>query len=765
MDKQDEQQEQQRVTFISDLLNQKITKTKQAVEEAKVEAQKVQKNYGINTSVNYLEADDRIETKADLQQQRSLVNKVVEDENIVKRQLQTFKSLQHSPYFGRIDIQDEGDPEIDQLYIGTASLLDDETGEFLIHDWRAPISSIYYNGTLGKVSYETPNGPQKTDLLKKRQFQIKDGQLINMFDTNETVGDELLQKELNAKSSDQLRNIVATIQRSQNDIIRDTKSDLLVVQGVAGSGKTSALLQRIAFLLYHSRDELNASQIILFSPNLLFSNYISEVLPSLGERNMRQVTLAEFFSQRLEGVKVQTLFSRFEDQNTNTKINELKGSQSFINQIDTYLNQLNGSNIIFTDIYFQGAVFFKKETIQAIYDRVNPNLPLADKLLKTKNTLIKTLKQEVNKAIHDDWVLEKIDSLSDEEYHNYLIDKKPSDFENFDAEHDYIATQIAKERLRIVYDAIYNNSFWDPFTQYLEFLKQVDLSAKINLSDWQADIKQFQHQFEFHQLRLADAAPLLYLRDKFTGENKNNNIKYLFIDEVQDYSIAEIMYLKLIFKNAKFNLIGDSEQAIFKDVEAAPQLLKKLNDAIPVRHPRLINLNRSYRSTYPITTFASSILPDGEHIEAFKRDGEKPVAYVEANPAASLNRLKKVITTKLELKDSVAIITKNRSEAEMLYRKLRKEFDPLLVSDTARTIDKKVVILPVYLAKGMEFDDIIGWDISQANYPDHHSLGILYTIMTRAMHSLTLISNQTISPLIPDKAIKDNLIQIKKVEK
>lgn len=765
MNNQDEQQEQQRVTFISDLLNQKINKTKQDVEDAKTEAQKVQKNYGINTSVNYLEADDRIETKADLQQQRSLVNKVVEDENIVKRQLRTYQELKHSPYFGRIDIKDEGYDETEQLYIGTASLLDDKTGEFLIHDWRAPISSIYYNGNLGKVSYETPNGKQNTDLLKKRQFQIKDGQIINMFDTNETVGDELLQKELSDKSSEQLRNIVATIQREQNDIIRDTKSDLLVVQGVAGSGKTSALLQRIAFLLYHSRDELNASQIILFSPNLLFSNYIRDVLPSLGERNMRQVTLAEFFAQRLEGIKVQTLFSRFESQTTNNQINDLKGSQTFINQIDDYLNHLTEKQIVFTDIYFQGEIFFAKEEIQKIYGSLNSNLQLADKLLQTKNKLIKALKKRVQADIHDEWVLEKMDSLSDEEYHNYLIDTKPSDFEDFDAEHDYIAKKIAKEHLRIVYDAIYNNSFWDPFTQYLNFLNQVVLPTGINSSDWQTDVAQFQHQLEFHQMRLADAAPMLYLRDKFTGENKNNNIKYLFIDEVQDYSIAEIMYLKLIFNNAKFNLIGDSEQAIFKDVESAPQLLKKLNDAIPVKHPRLINLNRSYRSTYPITTFASSLLPDGEHIEAFNRDGEKPVLYVEPNQTASFNRLQQVIKDKLKLQDSVAIITKDRQEAETLYRKLRKNFDPLLVSDSARTIDKKLIILPVYLAKGMEFDDIIGWNISKENYPNQHSLGILYTIVTRAMHSLTLISNQTISPLISNNAIENNLIKIKKVEK
>ncbi len=468
MNKHEEQQEQERVTFVSQLLANKIKKTKQEVENAKAETQQVQKNYETNTSVNYLEADDRIETKAELQQQRSLVNKVVEDENIMKRQLDTYQELHHSPYFGRIDIQDEGFSDTDKLYIGTASLIDQD-GEFLIHDWRAPISSVYYNGTLGKVSYQTPNGQQNTKLLKKRQFQIKDGKIINLFDTNETVGDELLQKELSSKSPEAMKNIVATIQREQNDIIRDTKSDLLVVQGVAGSGKTSALLQRIAFLLYHSRNDLNAEQILLFSPNLLFSNYIKEVLPSLGEHNMRQVTLAKFFSQRMEGMQVQTLFNRFENQELNTGIHEFKGSQKFINNIDDYLQNLKPQDIIFTDIHFQGETYFSKDEIQKIYGGLNQNLPLADKLLKTKNTLIKQLKQRIKAEINSKWVADRLDSLSDEQYHALLGDQDIDDFTDFDAEHDYIATQLVKQNLKIVYDAIYNDSFWDVYTQYQNF--------------------------------------------------------------------------------------------------------------------------------------------------------------------------------------------------------------------------------------------------------------------------------------------------------
>ncbi|ANZ57361.1 ATP-dependent DNA helicase [Fructilactobacillus lindneri] len=760
MNKHEEQQEQERVTFVSQLLANKIKKTKQEVENAKAETQQVQKNYETNTSVNYLEADDRIETKAELQQQRSLVNKVVEDENIMKRQLDTYQELHHSPYFGRIDIQDEGFSDTDKLYIGTASLIDQD-GEFLIHDWRAPISSVYYNGTLGKVSYQTPNGQQNTKLLKKRQFQIKDGKIINLFDTNETVGDELLQKELSSKSPEAMKNIVATIQREQNDIIRDTKSDLLVVQGVAGSGKTSALLQRIAFLLYHSRNDLNAEQILLFSPNLLFSNYIKEVLPSLGEHNMRQVTLAKFFSQRMEGMQVQTLFNRFENQELNTGIHEFKGSQKFINNIDDYLQNLKPQDIIFTDIHFQGETYFSKDEIQKIYGGLNQNLPLADKLLKTKNTLIKQLKQRIKAEINSKWVADRLDSLSDEQYHALLGDQDIDDFTDFDAEHDYIATQLVKQNLKIVYDAIYNDSFWDVYTQYQKFLEKVSLSADIAQSEWKADVKQFQDKLEYHQIRLDDAAPILYLRDKFTGENKNNAIKYLFIDEVQDYSIAEIMYLKLIFRNAKFNLIGDSEQAIFKDVESAPTLLNKLNNAISVRHPRLIYLNRSYRSTYPITTFASSILPDGINIEAFNRAGNKPILYQANSEMQMKQQLKDLIKQELKDHQTVAIITKNQAEAKTVYRTIRSDFETLLVTDSARSINQKVVVLPVYLAKGLEFDSVIGWDISKQNYPDQHSLGVLYTIMTRAMHNLSLLSNGPVTPLIPKSAFNNKLVEVK----
>ncbi|USS93520.1 AAA family ATPase [Fructilactobacillus ixorae] len=757
MNPQEEQAERRRVTHVTDLLHHKIKQSQAEVEKARAESERVQKNYGINTSVNYLEADDRIETKADLQQQRNLVNRTVENEAIVKKQLATYQQLAHSPYFGRIDVQDPGEPSSEPLYIGTASFMDDQ-GEFLIHDWRAPISSVYYNGTLGTVSYQTPNGERTTTLTHKRQFKIKDGQILHMFDTNETVGDEMLQETLGGKSSEQLQNIVATIQREQNDIIRDVRSDLLVVQGVAGSGKTSALLQRIAFLLYHSRDDLNANQILLFSPNLLFSNYIKEVLPSLGERNMRQVTLQIFFAQRLEGLQVQTRFERYEHDRHVSPVAAFKASQPFMDAISSYLKQLSTDQLQVAPLYFQGELFFEPSEIRTIYGHLNPRLPLADKFLRTKNTLIKRLKARIKDELGAEWVLDALDELSEAQYQAYLGDTDPSQFADFEAEQTYVAQKLVKDRLRVVYDAIYNDQFWDATAQYLDFLRQVDLPPEVTATDWNQTVQTFQTNLEYHRLQLVDAAPLLFLRDQFTGENHNHRIKYLFVDEVQDYSVAELMYLKLTFPRAKFNLIGDSEQALFKDVETADALLKRLQAALPVRHPRLINLNRSYRSTYPITTLASCILPAGDHIEAFNRAGALPTYTEAGDEQRLLATAQHIITSELSQHETVAIITKTQAEAEHVYQALRHQFDCLLVTDKARTLNQAVVIVPVYLAKGLEFDSVIAWDVSNHNFPTSHDLGILYTMMTRAMHHLALLSVGPITNLIPDSAFEQSLL-------
>ncbi|MCK8629156.1 RNA polymerase recycling motor HelD [Apilactobacillus kunkeei] len=755
--------EQNRVNKVVAKLNKRIDKTETEYQKAHNETKRVQQNYGNNTSVNYVEVDDRIETSADLQQQRGLVNKVVQSEAIIKNQLETYKKLADSPYFGRIDIKDDGDDDTESLYIGTASFVDDNEN-FLVYDWRAPISSIYYNGTLGKVSYQTPAGKQSTDLEKKRQFQISHGEINNMFDTNETVGDEMLQSVLGQQHDEVMQNIVSTIQKEQNDIIRDTYNDLLVVQGVAGSGKTSAILQRIAFLLYHSRSSLQADQIILFSPNRLFSHYISDVLPSLGERNMRQVTLQEFIDHRLEGVKVQSLFDQYETEQAYTDeekaIQSFKRSHQYMTSIESYINTVFNDDISFQSILIDGKVFFDADVIKDIYASQPKQMKPADKFLKTKNRLIEILKKRIEVEVYKPWVDDAIDQLNSEQYHDFMEGHQLGSFQDEDDERYFIAKQIVTEHFRKVYDALYNGSFFDPYLQYQRFMQQVVLPKDVNVDAWNDDIDGFADSIELHQVRLDDAAPLLYMRDLMIGGGQNQTMQYLFVDEMQDYSIAQLIYIKHSFPQTKINLIGDSEQALFKAVEAPQELLNKLNEAFATKKSRLITLNRSYRSTYPITNFAKSLLPNGDEIEAFNRPGKSPEILIRHNEKECIDAL--IESAQQELKDegTVAIVTKNLNEAKQLHQHTYNQLNPTLLADTDRSLPKGVVIMPIYLAKGLEFDSVIAWNVSKDNYPNDDYVGTIYTIATRAMHHLTLISNGTVSPIIANANLPINEVKI-----
>ncbi|CAI2566181.1 DNA helicase IV [Apilactobacillus kunkeei] len=755
--------EQNRVNKVVAKLNKRIDKTETEYQKAHNETKRVQQNYGNNTSVNYVEVDDRIETSADLQQQRGLVNKVVQSEAIIKNQLETYKKLADSPYFGRIDIKDDGDDDTESLYIGTASFVDDNEN-FLVYDWRAPISSIYYNGTLGKVSYQTPAGKQSTDLEKKRQFQISHGEIINMFDTNETVGDEMLQSVLGQQHDEVMQNIVSTIQKEQNDIIRDTYNDLLVVQGVAGSGKTSAILQRIAFLLYHSRSSLQADQIILFSPNRLFSHYISDVLPSLGERNMRQVTLQEFIDHRLEGVKVQSLFDQYETEQAYTDeekaIQSFKRSHQYMTSIENYINTVFNDDIAFQSILIDGKVFFDADVIKDIYASQPKQMKPADKFLKTKNRLIEILKKRIEVEVYKPWVDDAIDQLNSEQYHDFMEGHQLGSFQDEDDERYFIAKQIVTEHFRKVYDALYNGSFFDSYLQYQRFMQQVVLPNDVNVDAWNDDVDGFADSIELHQVRLDDAAPLLYMRDLMIGGGQNQTMQYLFVDEMQDYSIAQLIYIKHSFPQTKINLIGDSEQALFKAVEAPQELLNKLNEAFATKKSRLITLNRSYRSTYPITNFAKSLLPNGDEIEAFNRPGKSPEILIRHNEKECIDAL--IESAQQELKDegTVAIVTKNLNEAKQLHQHTYNQLNPTLLADTDRSLPKGVVIMPIYLAKGLEFDSVIAWNVSKDNYPNDDYVGTIYTIATRAMHHLTLISNGTVSPIIANANLPINEVKI-----
>lgn len=736
-------EEQARVTAVIAKLKARLAAIHEQIEAAHRETSRIERAYGENTKVNVTEVDDQMETNAAVQQQKVMVARAVENETILKHEGDRLTLLADNPYFGRIDIDEDGEP--DTLYIGTATFID-EDGDFLVYDWRAPISSIYYNGTLGDVTYETPAGEQHATLKNKRQFQIEHGHIKTMFDTNETVGDEILQSVLGDQSDEYMKNIVATIQREQNDIIRDTSSDLLVVQGVAGSGKTSAVLQRVAYLLYHSRSDLDADQMVLFSPNRLFANYISQVLPSLGEKNMRQATLFEFLANRFTGLHVETLFERYEHDAAGLPqaaetIRRFKEAPSYLQAIADYANDPDRVPH-FIDVEFNGEVFFSATAIDNIYQSQPTLMKPIDKFTATKNALIKQLNARIHDEATHDWAQLRVSDLSQTELETLTADHE---FETGEDEQQFVSEAIVAKAFAPIYDALYNDHFYDVFQDYQQFMEQV--AAPVNVPIWQTMITAFSNGIEAHHLRLEDAAPLLYLRDLSTGSGQNSLIQYVFVDEMQDFSMAQLLYLKHAFPKAKLTLLGDAKQDVFTSNYQPSDFIHEIKDVFSGYKIRLITLNKSYRSTQPITNFAKALLPKHDHIQAFNRAGDMPevLTVSSADATASLSRL---VTRLLTVDSTVAILTKDAKTAAQLYATLKLDTPVTLLSANDHSLKKGCVILPVYLAKGLEFDAVVGWDISATTYRNEADRDILYTLCSRALHHLTLVTLDAPSPLI-----------------
>lgn len=737
--------EQVRVDLVEDLIDSQLDDTNAKLHHAQAQTHQIEISYGSNTRVNTFEVDDQMETNASVQQQKQLISMSLENETVLTNKQQQLENLKGSPYFGRIDILDND--TLTPFYIGTGTLQDDNNN-FLVHDWRAPISGLYYNGTLGPVKLELPDKNKEVQLKLKRQFKIEDGKIRNMFDTNETVGDEILQNALGEKSSDYMKNIVATIQNEQNIIIRDTKADVLIVQGAAGSGKTSTILQRIAYQLYHSRNQLNNDNMILFSPNKLFSGYISHVLPSLGEKNMRQVTLDDFLSRRLFGIKVETLFDRFERDlaslpDETKKIRLYKESSEFFDIVKKQFSKAD-LPLEFEDILFEGEIFFGKEHIAEIYQSFNKNIPTPQKFLGAKNFLIKELKRRIKLDASQEWVQDELDNLDDLAFQQLLKDNK---IENSERQREYLSQKFLKERYRPIYNSLYNDFFFNPYRAYVKFLKSINPKG-LNPIAWNSMIKNVDSNIEYHKIRLSDAVLVLLIRDLVTGTGTNYSIQSLFVDEMQDYPLSVFKYLNFIFPKSKFTLLGDFSQDLFATTYNQNDRLSELQTIFNKSKLKTITLNQSYRSSAPITNFAKAILPNGDDIKTFSRNGNKPILKSYDYQDDYLKDIEKTYSNYKDSSNTIAILTKTKKEAQALYNQLKQLDDVYLITENTRSLKNGLLILPIYLAKGLEFDTVIANDISKNNYPDATETDTIYTIFTRAMHQLIVTTTTEFSPIL-----------------
>lgn len=707
----EQQKEQKHLDDVLGLIKKKEKELDHSIEHAQNEAQNINSHFFDDVKLDYDGYSTSMDTALSIHQQQQMLAERQNAWQHSAKQLSTLQRLEKKPYFARVDFQ-EPNEEPETIYIGLGSFADKED-HFLIYDWRAPISSIYYDGKLGKVSYNAPDGVQTVDMTKKRQFLIKDGKITNMFDTNESIGDQMLLNVLNEKSSTQMKSIVTTIQREQNKIIRNTSADLLFVQGAAGSGKTSAIMQRVAYLLYRYRGNLTSSDVIMFSPNQLFNDYVKNVLPEMGEQNMVQMTYWQFVSRRVPGMNVENLFEQFEDNEQNDKIVNLKNSLQFFNAVTRYAKHLEKNGLIFKNIYFKSKEkpFFDKEKIKEIYYGFNENYHLRNRIEATKEALINSLNRRIEPETKKAWVDKTIESL-DQEQLNKLYDRPDQEFESSAKEEHFLARKIVINQLKQVSRKIRQNRFLNIRAQYLRFLRAVpkiiDLSKwDITQEEWDAHIENVKGRFKAGRIKMADISPYLYLYDLVTGRRTDYEMRYAFIDEIQDYTPFQLAYLKYNFPRAKFTMLGDLNQAIFTKDESKT-LLSQISKLFDPEKTDVVQLTKSYRSTKEITNFTKQILRQGEKIEAFDRRGPKPAFYKRDSIEKEYSALEDILAENDEQKLTTAIITKTLAEAQEVAKVLKeRKIKATLIGSANQRLVPGTLVMPSYLAKGLEFDAVV----------------------------------------------------------
>ncbi len=774
-------EEQKRVDRVVREIERRLTLFSQEASGVKTDIVDIRKNFWEDVRVNFSDEVEAAETAASIKQQTEVLSERERRHRSIKNQVSTLKKLKYSPYFGRIDFTENGE-EKEKIYLGIASLTDERNDDFLIYDWRAPISSLYYDYPPGPAKYKTPGGTIKGVIHLKRQFMIRKGLIESLFDTSITIGDDLLKEVLGKQSDSQMKSIVATIQKEQNQIIRNEHSHLVIVQGSAGSGKTSAALQRIAYLLYRYRKTLRAENILLFSPNPMFNRYVSTVLPELGEENMQQTTFQELIERQLgKSFDIEDPFSQIEY--TLTAINEpdyaeriegirYKASRRFMELLDRYLSFLEQEKLIFRDIPFRNGIIISADQIQQIFASLDPSISLPNRISLLTNQLIANLRKLAKKEEKKAWVEEEIQWLDKSDYirtdQQLQKEKHFSDttFDDIEREQNLLARKIVQKRIKRSIQFVKHLRYLNSFMLYRQLFTDPNFAKNelgmVDLPEqWTAICRQTVAKLDQQELLYEDATPYLFLKTRLEGLQTNTSIRHVFIDEAQDYSPFQFTFIKRLYPRCKMTVLGDFNQAVFAHVPVNNNL-NILSSLYGSEQTVMFELRRSYRSTYPIIQFTRHLIKDKDTIEPFYRQGEKPT-ITETNHQTDLHKqlIRRVKTLKSTGHKTIAVICKTARESRDIYKALREKAPFAVQWVRKETIQYKpgVLVIPIYLAKGIEFDAVILYDASEKKYFRGNERNLLYTACTRAMHALHIYCLGKMSPFfanVPtDTYIKD----------
>jgi DNA helicase-2/ATP-dependent DNA helicase PcrA len=763
--------EQSRVDQVLAIINQQLAQLEQQTGALREEVVDIRKHFWDDVTVNKDHADDLLETFVSMKQQAEVLSQRERSHLQAFKQLSALRRLRVTPYFGRIDFQEEGLPSAEHIYIGVSSLTDASGEHFLIYDWRAPVSSVYYDYPPGPASYNTPGGIIQGNLEEKWQYVIRDGQILSLFDTSVTIGDEVLQQVLGQGTNQHMRSIVATIQQEQNQIIRHDRGRLLIVQGPAGSGKTSATLQRIAYLLYKYRTRITASQIILFSPNAMFNSYVSNVLPELGEENMQQATFQEYLSHRLgSSFQVEDPYAQLEyvltaadkpDYPARMASIRFKASVHFYTLIKSYQQSLTTSGLLFKSLRFRGSTLISAKEISARFYGQDTALRFHNRIEALTEWLLERLNEVEKLERKKPWVQEEIELLSNEDYQRIYVQlrKKSSftedSFNDFERENTALSRYIVRRRLKPLRERIKQLQYLDITGIYRKLFSD---SSSANVSqwftgklpeEWETLCELTIQMLDKGKLYYEDATPYLLLKELIEGFQTNVSIKQVLVDEAQDYSAFQFEFLKRLFPSAQMTVLGDFNQAIFAHAQETSNF-NPLTGLYGEQEADSLKLSRSYRSTLPIVLFTRSLVQDGGDIEPFERPGNKPVITVVQDS----NKLHGAIIAQVrrwlqeQVYKTIAIICKTAAESATAYDSLQSLEGIKRITDSTAQFEQGVVVIPAYLAKGIEFDAVILYNASEKVYADENHRRLFYTACTRAMHELHLFSVGKLTPLL-----------------
>ena len=667
--------------FLEDVLEKiriRLTELEKSMEAGKREVEAMHEYYW----ENYTEMDEYGYENFDNQQ--ALLTQV--NANAEKHSLHVrYKRLMDSPYFGRVDFIYEGEDEPEIFYIGIGSFSPKKGGVPLIYDWRAPVSSLFYDYDSGEASYEAPGGEMYGEITSKWQYKIRKGKLVYAFESDVKIDDEVLREELSASGDTKLKNIIRTIQKEQNEIIRNTKDRVLVIQGVAGSGKTSVALHRIAYLLYHDRINLHSENVLILSPNSVFSDYISHVLPELGEEPIREMSLDTFAYKRLSDTvndcedrydRLERLLAGGSDENY-----QRKQSREFMDSLYGYVMELEAELMDFDKVSLKG--FGKSaQEIQTLFYEKFTEFPL----------------------------LKRMDAVRE-----YIVDE----YETLTGKE---LSQEEDDRMRIVFDKMYETK--DIYILYSRFLAANGYKALPH------------HRYEQRCLSYEDVYPMLYLKLLLTGSGKDTSIRHLVIDEMQDYSYLQYEILGMLF-SCPMTILGDKAQTMDTKIQDVTKFLP----AIFGKDIRRIEMNKSYRNTEPIAAYAASLTGETD-AELFAREGDAVEMRNFSSREETLSFVADAFAKEADTTETASLLFLTEAEAKAAYRRLEKLFDEKgLSKEQLSYIDRNsnyfhtgLTVTTFYLAKGLEFETV--YAVTAKDRTDELTNQARYIMATRAMHRL-----------------------------